>query len=78
MLLFAGFALVDGLLAIFVALIDVAANKRGWILLHGVASIVLAVFTFIRISNCISLKSARRFRMLPRTPPVSPDFTMLT
>lgn len=47
MLLFGGFALVDGLLAIFAGLIDVAANKRWWILLHGLASVVFAVFTFL-------------------------------
>lgn len=47
MLLFGGFALVDGLLAIFATLTGVAGNKRWWILLHGLASVVLAVFTFI-------------------------------
>ena len=47
MLLFGGFALLDGLLAIIFALIDVAANKRWWILLHGLASFVFAVFTFL-------------------------------
>lgn len=47
MLLFGGFALVDGLLAIFIALTKVAGNKRWWIVLHGVTSIVLAVFTFL-------------------------------
>ncbi len=46
MLLFGGFALVDGLLAIFVALTHVAANKRWWIVLHGLVSIDIALFTF--------------------------------
>jgi uncharacterized membrane protein HdeD (DUF308 family) len=46
MLLFGGFALVDGLLAIFVALTHVAANKRWWIVLHGFVSIDIALFTF--------------------------------
>jgi uncharacterized membrane protein HdeD (DUF308 family) len=45
MLLFGGFALVDGLLAMFAALTNVAGNKRWWILLHGVAGVVFAVFT---------------------------------
>jgi uncharacterized membrane protein HdeD (DUF308 family) len=47
MLLFGGFALVDGSLAIFVALTNVAGNKRWWILLHGLVSIDIAVFAFI-------------------------------
>jgi uncharacterized membrane protein HdeD (DUF308 family) len=47
MLLFGGFALVDGLLAIFVALTNVAGNKRWWMLLHGSASVVLAGFILI-------------------------------
>ena len=47
MLLFGGFALVDGLLAIFVALTQVAGNKRWWILSHGVLSMVLAILSFI-------------------------------
>jgi uncharacterized membrane protein HdeD (DUF308 family) len=45
MLLFGGFALVDGLLAIFAALTNVAANKRWWIVLHGLISIDIALFT---------------------------------
>ena len=48
MLLFGGFALVDGLLAIFVALTNVAGNKRWWILLHGLTCLALAIFTLIR------------------------------
>jgi uncharacterized membrane protein HdeD (DUF308 family) len=47
MLLFGGFALVDGLLAIFVALTDVVGNKRWWLILHGFVSIDVAIFTFI-------------------------------
>jgi uncharacterized membrane protein HdeD (DUF308 family) len=47
MLLFGGFALVDGLLAIFVALTNVARNKRWWIVSHGLVSIDVAIFTFI-------------------------------
>ena len=47
MLLFGGFALVDGLLAIFVALTNVARNRRWWIVLHGLVSIDVAIFTFI-------------------------------
>ena len=46
MLLFGGFALVDGLLAVFAALTNVAANKRWWIVLHGLVSIDIALFTF--------------------------------
>ena len=46
MLLFGGFALVDGLLALFIALTNVAANKRWWIVLHGFVSIDIALFTF--------------------------------
>jgi uncharacterized membrane protein HdeD (DUF308 family) len=46
MLLFGGLALVDGLLAIFVALTQVEGNKRGWLLLHGSVSIALAVISF--------------------------------
>jgi uncharacterized membrane protein HdeD (DUF308 family) len=46
MLLFGGFALVEGLLAIFVALTNVAANKRWWVVLHGLVSIDIALFTF--------------------------------
>lgn len=46
MLLFGGFALMDGLLTIFVALTDVAGNKRGWILVQGSVSIALAVISF--------------------------------
>ena len=47
MLLFASFALADGVLAIFAALTKIAGNKRWWIFLHGLTSVVLAVFTFI-------------------------------
>jgi uncharacterized membrane protein HdeD (DUF308 family) len=47
MLLFGGFELLDGLLAIFVALTSMAGNKRWWLLLHGFVSIDLAIFTFI-------------------------------
>jgi uncharacterized membrane protein HdeD (DUF308 family) len=47
MLLFGSFALVDGLLAIFAALINRAGGRRWWILLHGLVSIALAVFTLI-------------------------------
>jgi uncharacterized membrane protein HdeD (DUF308 family) len=46
MLLFGGFALVDGLLTIFIALTNVAGNKRWWIVLHGFVSIDIALFTF--------------------------------
>ena len=47
MLLFGGFALVDGLFAIFVALSQVAGDKRWWILSHGFLSVVLAILSFI-------------------------------
>ena len=47
MLLFGSFALVEGLLAIFAALIGVVGNRRWWMLLHGSASVVLAAFTVI-------------------------------
>ncbi|HSL47275.1 MAG TPA: DUF308 domain-containing protein [Anaerolineales bacterium] len=46
MLLFGNFALVDGLLAIFAALTHVAANKRWWVILHGLVSIDIALFAF--------------------------------
>jgi uncharacterized membrane protein HdeD (DUF308 family) len=46
MLLFGGFALVDGLLTIFVALTQVTGNKRGWLLVQGSVSIALAVISF--------------------------------
>jgi uncharacterized membrane protein HdeD (DUF308 family)/uncharacterized membrane protein len=47
MLLFGSLALVDGLVAIFAALTNVTGKKRWWILLHGLVSIDIAVFTFI-------------------------------
>jgi uncharacterized membrane protein HdeD (DUF308 family)/uncharacterized membrane protein len=47
MLLFGGFALVDGLIAMFAALTNVTGNKRWWILLHGLVSIDIALFAFI-------------------------------
>jgi uncharacterized membrane protein HdeD (DUF308 family) len=47
MLLFGGLAMVDGLLAIFVALTQVAGDKRWWILSHGLLSMVLAILSFI-------------------------------
>jgi uncharacterized membrane protein HdeD (DUF308 family) len=47
MLLFGGFALADGLIAMFAALTNVAGNKRWWIVLHGFVSIDVAIFTFI-------------------------------
>ena len=47
MLLFGGFALMDGLFAIFVALSQVAGDKRWWILSHGLLSVVLAILSFI-------------------------------
>lgn len=47
MLLFGGFAMVDGLLTIFVALTQVAGDKRWWILSHGLLSVVLAILSFI-------------------------------
>jgi uncharacterized membrane protein HdeD (DUF308 family) len=47
MLLFASFALLDGFLAILVALTSVTGNKRWWLLLHGFISIDLAIFTFM-------------------------------
>jgi len=47
MLLFASFALADGVLAIFAALTKIAGKKRWWIVLHGLVSIDVAVFTFI-------------------------------
>jgi uncharacterized membrane protein HdeD (DUF308 family) len=47
MLLFGSFALADGVLAIFAALTKIAGKKRGWIVLHGLVSIDVAVFTFI-------------------------------
>jgi uncharacterized membrane protein HdeD (DUF308 family) len=43
MLLFGSFALVDGLLAGFAALI----HRRLWILLHGSVSVAIAILTFI-------------------------------
>jgi uncharacterized membrane protein HdeD (DUF308 family) len=46
-LLFGGFALVDGLFTLFLALTEVAGNQRGWILLQGLVSMVLAVISFI-------------------------------
>ena len=46
-LLFGGFLLVDGLLTIFAALTNVAAIKRSWIVLHGLVSIDIALFTFL-------------------------------
>ena len=55
MLLFGGFALVDGLLAILVVLTNVAGNTRWWILLHGLASIVFAVFTFISTESAATI-----------------------
>jgi uncharacterized membrane protein HdeD (DUF308 family) len=47
LLLFASFALLDGLLAIITALTSLAGNKRWWLVLHGFVSIDLAIFTFI-------------------------------
>ncbi|HET8580094.1 MAG TPA: DUF308 domain-containing protein, partial [Nitrospiraceae bacterium] len=47
MLLFGGFALVDGLFAIFIALTQVAGNKRGWLLLHALVSVALGVFALL-------------------------------
>jgi uncharacterized membrane protein HdeD (DUF308 family) len=47
MLLFGGLALADGLFAIFVALTQVAGDKRWWILSHGLLSVVLAILSFI-------------------------------
>jgi uncharacterized membrane protein HdeD (DUF308 family) len=47
MLLFGGFAVVDGLFTIFVALTQVTGNKRAWILLQGSVSIALGVISFI-------------------------------
>ena len=44
--LFGGFALVNSLFAIFVALTKVFGNKRRWIILHGLVSIDIALFTF--------------------------------
>jgi len=46
MLLFGGFALGDGLLTIIVALTQVAGDKRWWVVLHGLVSIDIALFTF--------------------------------
>jgi uncharacterized membrane protein HdeD (DUF308 family) len=46
-LLFGGFALADGLSAIFVALTHVTGENRRWILSHGLLSVVLAILSFI-------------------------------
>lgn len=46
MLLFASFALADGVLAIFAALTKIAGKKRWWIVLHGLVTIDVAIFTF--------------------------------
>ena len=46
MLLFGGFALADGLFAIFVALTQVVGDKRWWILSHGLLSVILAILSF--------------------------------
>jgi uncharacterized membrane protein HdeD (DUF308 family) len=46
MLLFGGFALVDGLLALFAVLTNIAAKKRWWIFLHAFVSIDIALCTF--------------------------------
>jgi uncharacterized membrane protein HdeD (DUF308 family) len=48
MLLFAGFALADGILAGFAALINRSGKQRWWILLQGVVSIAAAIFAFAR------------------------------
>ena len=47
MLLFGGFALVDGLLVIFVTLTQIGGDKRWWILSHGLLSVILAILSFI-------------------------------
>jgi uncharacterized membrane protein HdeD (DUF308 family) len=47
MLLFGGFALADGVIAIFAALTNVAGKNRWWVVLHGFVSINMAIFTFI-------------------------------
>jgi uncharacterized membrane protein HdeD (DUF308 family) len=44
MMLLGTFALVDGLFALLAALTKVAANKRWWIVLHGLISIDIALF----------------------------------
>ena len=48
MMLFGGFALVDGIFAGLVALINSSGKRRWWILLQGCVSITIAVFTFAR------------------------------
>ena len=55
MLLFGGFTLVDGLLAIFVALTKVAGNKRWWIVLHGLVSVAFGTFTFIYTESAATI-----------------------
>ena len=47
MLLFGSLALMDGLLAGFVALTIFAGGRRWWILLHGLVSVAISVFTLI-------------------------------
>ncbi len=47
MLLFGGFALADGVIAILAALTRVSGSKRWWIVLNGFVSIDVAIFTFI-------------------------------
>jgi uncharacterized membrane protein HdeD (DUF308 family) len=55
MLLFGGFALVDGLISIFAALVDVAVKKHWWILLHGLTSLAFSVFTFLRTETAATI-----------------------
>jgi uncharacterized membrane protein HdeD (DUF308 family) len=46
MMLFGGFALLDGILAGLVALTNSSRKRRWWLLLQGLISIAIAVFTF--------------------------------
>jgi uncharacterized membrane protein HdeD (DUF308 family)/uncharacterized membrane protein len=55
MLLFGSLALVDGLLAGFSALAIFAGRSRWWILLHGLASVAIAVFTLIWTESTASI-----------------------
>jgi uncharacterized membrane protein HdeD (DUF308 family) len=47
MLLFGGFALADGVIAILATLSNISGTNRWWIILHGLVSITAAIFTFI-------------------------------
>ena len=51
MQLFGSFALADGVLSIFAALTKIAGKKRWWIVLHGLVSIDVAIFTFLRTES---------------------------